>query len=188
MFDRGAGMKRIVTRTAAVAATALAILAAGPGCKDKAGDAAINVKAATGGAFEPMPGATAPPSAAPPGDPEPEFRVAAPSASASASEPVDPNAKVFDCGAKGQKLCPMQKWMKTVMAGASSSDDGAKLAAALTYVADHPPPGFATWAAISSDGAKKAKADDIDGAKVSCKQCHDLFKKKYIATMRDRPF
>ncbi len=63
-----------------------------------------------------------------------------------------------------------------------------QLAEALTYVANHPPPGFATWAAISNDGAKKAKADDIDGAKVSCKKCHDEFKRKYIATMRDRPF
>jgi hypothetical protein len=186
MFDRGAGMKRIVTRTAAFA---LAILAAGPSCKDKAGEGApINVKAVTGGAFEPLPGATASPSAAAPATAEPEFRVEAPSASASAAEPIDPDAKHFDCGAKGQKLCPMQKWMKTVMAGASSGDDGAKLAAALTYVANHPPPGFATWAAISNDGAKKASADDIDGAKVSCKQCHDLYKRKYIATLRDRPF
>ena len=178
-------MKRIVTRAAAVA---LAILAAGPGCKDKADSASLDMKAVTGGAFEPLPGATASASAAAPAAPEPDFRVEAPSASAAPAEPVDPDAKHFDCGAKGQKLCPMQKWMKTVMAGASSSDDGAKLAEALTYVANHPPPGFATWAAISSDGAKKAKADDIDGAKVSCKQCHDQFKRKYIATMRDRPF
>lgn len=179
-------MKRIVTRTAAIA---LAILAAAPGCKDKAGEGAqIDMKAVTGGAFDPLPGAKASASAAAPATPEPEFRVEAPPASAAAAEPVDPDAKQFDCGAKGQKLCPMQKWMKTVMAGASSSDDGAKLAEALTYVANHPPPGFATWAAISNDAAKKARADDIDGAKVSCKQCHDLFKRKYIATMRDRPF
>lgn len=183
-------MKRIVTRTAAVAAAALASMTAGPGCKDKAGDAAINVKAATGGAFEPMPGApaTATATVAAPANPEPEFHVEGPAASASAAEPVDPDAKVFDCGGKGQKLCPMQKWMKTVMAGASSSDDSAKLAEALTYVAKHPPPGFTNWVAISEDGVKKAKADDIDGAKVSCKKCHDEYKRKYIATLRDRPF
>jgi hypothetical protein len=97
-------------------------------------------------------------------------------------------AKTFDCGAKGQKPCPMQKWMKTVMAGASSSGDGARLAEALTYVAKHAPPGYPTWSALATDGAKKAKADDLDGAKVSCKQCHEQYKKKYKSTLRDQPF
>jgi hypothetical protein len=105
-----------------------------------------------------------------------------------ADAPAEPGAKTFDCGARGQKPCPMQKWMKTVMAGASSSGDGARLAEALTYVANHAPPGFTTWSALATDGAKKAKADDIDGAKVSCKQCHDVYKKKYKSTLRDRPF
>jgi hypothetical protein len=116
-----------------------------------------------------------------------------PPAASATGEPADDDApvagaKTFDCGAKGQKPCPMQKWMKTVMAGASSSGDGARLAEALTYVANHAPPGFATWSALATDGAKKAKADDIDGAKVSCKQCHEQYKKKYKSTLRDRPF
>lgn len=97
-------------------------------------------------------------------------------------------AKVYDCGAKGQKPCPMQGWMKKVMAGASSNEDGAELAKALTYVADHAPPEFKGWAAIARDGAAKAKAGDIDGAKASCKACHDAYKEKYRAEMRDRPF
>lgn len=183
MFHRSTGMKRILARASAVAA--LAILAAG--CKDKAGPspaAIADMKALAASAPTLFPAA----SVAPPANPEPEFHVEGPAAPTDLEEPVDPNAKVFDCGGKGQKLCPMQKWMKTVMAGASSSGDGARLAEALTYTAKHPPPGFTTWAAISNDAAKKAKADDIDGAKVSCKQCHDLFKSKYKATMRDRPF
>lgn len=97
-------------------------------------------------------------------------------------------AKTFDCGAKGQKMCPMQAWMKANMAAASSSGEGDKLATALTYVATHVPPGFAGWAAMAKDGAAKAKAGDIDGAKLSCKQCHDAYKEKYKATMRDRPY
>lgn len=96
--------------------------------------------------------------------------------------------KSFDCGAKGQKPCPMQGWMKSVMATASSSGEGAKLASALSYVASRPPPGFGTWASIANAGVTKAKAGDIDGAKATCKQCHDAYKEKYKTTMRDRPF
>ena len=180
MFHRSTSVKRIGTGAAALAA--LSILAAG--CNDKEGagtTGAADMKALAASAPTIFPAA----SVARPASSEPEFRVEAP---AEPAEPVDPNAKTFDCGAKGQKLCPMQKWMKTVMAGASSSDDGAKLAAALTYIANHPPPGFTAWAAISLAGAKKAKADDIDGAKSSCKECHDQFKSKYKATLRDRPF
>ena len=102
--------------------------------------------------------------------------------------PPSAGARVFDCGAKGQTLCPMQGWMKKVMAGAASSGDGDKLAEALTYVANHSPPGFSAWSGIAGEGARKAKDGDVDGAKASCKQCHDQFKLKYKSTLRDRPF
>jgi hypothetical protein len=111
---------------------------------------------------------------------------ATPTASAVASAAAGP--KTFDCGAKGQKPCPMQGWMKTVMASASSSGDGAKLASALAYVAGKPPPGMGQWTAISNAGVAAAKAGDIDGAKATCKQCHDLYKEKYKSSMRDRPW
>jgi hypothetical protein len=182
MFHRGAGMKGSVTRATAVAA--LAILAAG--CGEKEGAATtVKMEVKTADAPSPLPAATATATATATTTP-----TATPSASASADgdEALPADAKKFDCGAKGQKPCPMQKWMKTVMAGASSSGDGARLAEALTYVEKHPPPGFTSWASIAADGAKKARADDIDGAKASCKQCHDQFKSKYKATLRDRPF
>ena len=107
---------------------------------------------------------------------------AAATATATAAE------KVYDCGAKGQKFCPLQGWMKKVMAGASSNEDGPALAKALTYVADHAPPEYKGWQTIAGDGAMKAKAGDIDGAKAACKQCHDAYKAKYKAEMRDRAF
>jgi hypothetical protein len=78
--------------------------------------------------------------------------------------------------------------MKTVMASASSSGDGTKLANALAYTAGKPPPGMGQWTAISNAGVAKAKAGDIEGAKATCKQCHDLYKEKYKASMRDRPW
>ncbi len=113
----------------------------------------------------------------------PTASAAPPAVSASAAP-----AKAFDCGAKGQKPCPMQGWMKKVMASASSSGEGEPLAKALGYVADHPPPGYGEWAGFARAGLAKAKAGDVDGAKATCKQCHDAYKEKYKAEMRDRPF
>ncbi|AUX41369.1 uncharacterized protein SOCE26_027800 [Sorangium cellulosum] len=113
---------------------------------------------------------------------------AAASAAPAATGAAQAGEKKFDCGSKGQKPCPMQAWMKSTMASATSSGDGAKIAAALTYVAGKPPPGMGSWVSISKNGASKAKAGDIDGAKASCKQCHDLYKEQYKKTMRDRPW
>jgi hypothetical protein len=107
---------------------------------------------------------------------------AAPSGTAAAGE------KTFDCGAKGQKACPMQGWMKSVMGAAAQSGDGQKLASALATVASKPVPGFGQWVAISNDGVAKAKAGDIEGAKKTCEKCHALYKDKYKKTMRDRPW
>jgi hypothetical protein len=93
--------------------------------------------------------------------------------------------KDFDCGSK-EKPCPLQGWMKAVMAAASGSGDGAKLGAALDKVAAKPPPGMPDWSKISQDGAAKAKKGDLDGAKESCKKCHDAYKDKYKDEIRDR--
>ncbi|AGP35666.1 hypothetical protein [Sorangium cellulosum] len=113
---------------------------------------------------------------------------AAAAAAPAATGAAQAGEKKFECGSKGQKLCPMQAWMKSTMASATSSGDGEKIAAALQYVAGKPPPGMGSWGAISKAGAAKAKAGDIDGAKASCKQCHDLYKEQYKKTMRDRPW
>lgn len=104
-----------------------------------------------------------------------------------ATPPPAASAKVFDCGEKGQKTCPMQGWMKTVMGAAVADEDADKIAAALTTVAQKDP-GFPKWKAIATEGAEKAKKGDVDGAKQSCKACHDLYKKTYITTMRDMPW
>ncbi|WP_437727294.1 hypothetical protein [Sorangium sp. So ce861] len=113
---------------------------------------------------------------------------AAAAAAPAATGAAQAGEKKFECGSKGQKLCPMQAWMKSTMASATSSGDGEKIAAALQYVAGKPPPGMGSWVAISKAGAAKAKAGDIDAAKASCKQCHDLYKEQYKKTMRDRPW
>jgi hypothetical protein len=109
---------------------------------------------------------------------------APPSAAPTASAAV----KEYDCGKKGQKPCPMQGWMKTVLTDAVASEEGAKVAAALTTLAGKAPVEFADWKAIAMAGAAKAKDGDIEAAKASCKQCHDIYKEAYKKTMRDRPF
>ncbi|MBK8251452.1 MAG: hypothetical protein IPK82_02140 [Polyangiaceae bacterium] len=82
----------------------------------------------------------------------------------------------------------MQGWMKSVMGSALASDDGERIAKALETVARKPVAGFGNWTAISLEGAAKARAGDIDGAKASCKKCHDAYKHKYQTTMRDQPW
>jgi hypothetical protein len=149
------------------------------GCDDKAGDAAAK------------------PSSAPPKTDAPKTdtpKTAAQAATATTppkpSEPPAPDgpAKTYDCGAKDQKPCPMQGWMKRVMAPASASGDPDGLSKALAYVADHAPPGFPEWTAIANAGAAKAAAGNVDDAKASCKRCHDAYKDRYKSTLRDRPF
>ena len=177
MFHQSASIMGFMTKAAAGAALTIVITAAG--CGGDKTPTTTSAPEAPASKVSPTMAPTATVTAAPTASADPADE---------ADAPAEPGAKTFDCGARGQKPCPMQKWMKTVMAGASSSGDGARLAEALTYVANHAPPGFTTWSALATDGAKKAKADDIDGAKVSCKQCHDVYKKKYKSTLRDRPF
>ena len=100
---------------------------------------------------------------------------------------ADPKKK-WSCGNKGQKACPMQGWMKGVMARAMASGDSDKIAKALNTIAAKPVAGYGQWTGIAAEGAAKAQAGDIDGAKASCKKCHALYQKKYIATMRDQPW
>lgn len=108
-----------------------------------------------------------------------------PSADATASDGDAPPSKKYDCGARGQQPCPMQKWMKRVLGPASSSGDGPKLAAALSFAATKPPPGYKDWATMANEGAAKAKAGDIEAAKASCRKCHDAYKEHYQNNMRD---
>ena len=99
-----------------------------------------------------------------------------------------PAAHPSECGEKGQKPCPLQGWMKANMAAAAASGDANELAKQFDYVASHAPPGLANWSTIAKSGATKAKAGDIDGAKGACKSCHDQYKAKYKAELRDRAF
>jgi hypothetical protein len=82
----------------------------------------------------------------------------------------------------------MQAWMKANMAPAAANADADALAKALDYVSQHAPAGFTNWSKIAKDGADLARKKDVDGAKKSCKTCHDQYKAKYKEEMRDNPF
>ena len=122
----------------------------------------------------------------------PAAAVLVPTEAPGATPPPSPHEvaapKTFACGAKGQPACPTQAWMKANMAPAAASGDAGDLEKALNYVAAHAPAGMGNWASIARSGAAKAKAGDIDGAKSACKSCHDQYKAKYKAEVRDRPF
>jgi hypothetical protein len=160
----------------------LVVAAAGvfAGCPDKPGSGA----AGAGSAEATTTTASAAPTAPATGD----TTAASTAATAAPSGSAAAGAKTYDCGAKGQKPCPMQGWMKSVMGSASSSGDKDKLASAFAYVAGKPPPGMGNWTSIARDGEAKAKAGDIDGAKKTCETCHKAYKAKYKADMRDRPW
>jgi hypothetical protein len=177
--------------TPAPVAEANTTLSAAPAASAAGVAAAEAAPAANAASASPMSAAAPASAAAAPADTAAKTTVTADAPADKAAAPASSGAaqdgeKTFECGGKGQKLCPMQAWMKGTMAAASSSGDGEKLAQALSFVAGKPPPGMATWASIAKGGAAKAKAGDVDGAKASCKQCHDLYKDKYKKTLRDR--
>lgn len=134
---------------------------------------------ACGDSAKPAPAGAASASSAP--------ALTAPAVATSAPAPTPAAAREFACGAKDQEPCPMQKWMKAEVGRASAEEDLPKLAAGLAVIAARDP-GFPEWKAIADQGRASAAAGDLVGARRSCRDCHDLYKRIYVTTMRDRPF
>ncbi len=190
-----------------VAASLAALVACDEGAKpgDGTGSAApatSDAAAPASGSASAAPAASSAPSADASAEPAPSADASATPSAAASAEPAptasggpapsasaEPTGKQYDCGGKGQKACPMQGWMKGVMGGAMQSGDNDKIAQALnTIAAKVPAGGYGQWSAIAAEGAAKAKAGDIDGAKESCKKCHALYQKKYKDNQRDQPW
>jgi hypothetical protein len=106
--------------------------------------------------------------------------------SASVSAAGSPDASPA-CGDKPLPDCPLKKWMKANTAAAMASQDMDALATAFDQIAAMAPEKYTNWASISRDGAAAARAHNIDGAKGACRGCHEQYKAKYKAEMRDRP-
>lgn len=87
---------------------------------------------------------------------------------------------------------PLAHWMEANMQSALEAGDLPKLAAALEKAAAFAPDpswnqGDTSWEKIAKDGAAKAKAGDMAGARASCKGCHTAWRKKYKAQFAQRP-
>lgn len=94
----------------------------------------------------------------------------------------------FNCGGKGQPMCPMQKWMKENMLPAQNNSDMGALKKGLEYIAGHAPAGYADWSKFAKEGIAAADKNDMAKVKASCNDCHKAYKSKYKSEMRDKPF
>jgi hypothetical protein len=108
---------------------------------------------------------------------------ATPAASGAASASATP--KTFACGGKANP-CPLEAWMKKNAQPAVASGETAEIAKSLEAMLKFAPPGYTDWNRICTQGITAAKAGDLSGAKAACRTCHDQYKKKYQAEMRDR--
>ena len=87
---------------------------------------------------------------------------------------------------------PLAQWMESNLQAAVEANDLPKLAAGLEKAATFAPDpswnqGETSWEKIAKDGAAKAKAGDLAGARASCKACHSAWRKKYKAQFAQRP-
>lgn len=96
--------------------------------------------------------------------------------------------KDYPCGDKDEPPCPMQGWMKSHIAKSIARADTKALAEELAFIARHPVEGYDDWTKIAEEGVAAAKADDLPGAKASCKRCHKTYQRRYKAERRDAPW
>ena len=114
-------------------------------------------------------------------------------AAAPAAPPSSAAARTADagaaCGEKGQPDCPLQEWMKRVVNRPFLAKDAPAVADAFDKMVPLAPPGagYPNWVSISKDGAKAARAGDLDAAKAACRGCHEQYKRKYKTELRQRP-
>jgi hypothetical protein len=91
--------------------------------------------------------------------------------------------------AAGEPKTPLGKWMKPNMGTPQAGEDYPALQKAFDLVASKVPTGdYPQWASISKAGSAASAKQDLKGVKAACKQCHDLYKKKYIAENATTPF
>jgi hypothetical protein len=115
----------------------------------------------------------------------------APAAAAPSTEAPDPSASAAPadptCGVAGLPDCPLQYWMDHHLNGPLSRDDFPALVASFRDLGAATPPGLTGWKFWSDGGALAASRHDHDGVLRACKGCHDGYRARYRATMRERP-
>jgi len=126
------------------------------------------------------------------GGPLVPFPTAPTDASASAPVPVKDAAPSADaapltgCGTKPLPDCPLQGWMHAHMEAPLAAGDADTLATSLDEATKMAPAGYTNWASIARDGAGAARASRPEAVKAACRSCHEQYKAKYKAEMRDR--
>ncbi len=98
----------------------------------------------------------------------------------------------FQTAARADGDGPLAEWMESNLQTAVEAGDLAKLATGLEKAAAFAPDpswnqGETSWEKYAKDGAAKAKAGDLAGARASCKGCHTAWRKKYKAQFASRP-
>jgi hypothetical protein len=91
------------------------------------------------------------------------------------------------CGLAGMPDCPLQNWMDHHLNGPLSRDDFPGLASAFRDLAAAAPPAFGGWKPWAQGGAAAAAKRDGEGVRRACTGCHDGYRERYRATMRERP-
>lgn len=89
-----------------------------------------------------------------------------------------------ECGAKGQKECPTQRWMKSTVQSYQRANDWDRLALALDELALKEPAGFDGWKAIAEQGAAAARQKNDEGVRQTCRSCHDQHRESFRASLR----
>ncbi len=104
---------------------------------------------------------------------------------AAARAEAAPQAVAADsCGSRGAPDCPLQLWMKATLQAHQRRHDYERLGAALEELAKKAPPGYASWAESSAQGAAAASRKDDAGVSQSCKSCHEQHRERYRKELR----
>jgi hypothetical protein len=65
------------------------------------------------------------------------------------------------------------------MGGLSASGDAKGMAALFAETKGKAKPEFANWTSLADQGKAAAEKGDLDGAKATCKGCHDAYRNDY---------
>jgi len=87
-----------------------------------------------------------------------------------------PGPRVPESCGKESSLCPLDRWMRLVIAPAAASGDAAGLVAGLAKVAAMSPDPSWDWARIAQDGADGARRGNVAAATATCGPCHLQYK------------
>jgi hypothetical protein len=91
------------------------------------------------------------------------------------------------CGQDRLPDCPLQGWMKANLQGAVRRQDFGLLTKGFERLPSLAPEDMAEWAGFARAGADAAKQHDISAVREVCAACHEKYRPRYRANMRNRP-